>query len=62
MKKRHVMLNNKITELLHIQYPIIQAPKAGGIATSKLVAEVSNSGGLGSIWAGYMTLFQSVSN
>ncbi|MGJ9458344.1 NAD(P)H-dependent flavin oxidoreductase [Oceanobacillus sp. CF4.6] len=52
------MLNNIITELLHIQYPIIQAPMAGGVTTSKLVAEVSNSGGLGSIGAGYMTPIQ----
>jgi nitronate monooxygenase len=49
------MLNNKITELLKIEYPIIQAPMAGGVTTSKLVAEVSNSGGLGMIGAGYMT-------
>ncbi|MDR7003045.1 nitronate monooxygenase [Neobacillus niacini] len=49
------MLNNKITELLKVEYPIIQAPMAGGVTTSKLVAEVSNSGGLGMIGAGYMT-------
>ncbi|MCM2534786.1 nitronate monooxygenase [Neobacillus pocheonensis] len=49
------MLNNKMTELLKVEYPIIQAPMAGGVTTSKLVAEVSNSGGLGMIGAGYMT-------
>ncbi len=49
------MLKNEMTELLQIQYPIIQAPMAGGVTTSKLVAEVSNSGGLGMIGAGYMT-------
>ncbi|NYE04442.1 nitronate monooxygenase [Bacillus niacini] len=49
------MLKNKMTELLKIEYPIIQAPMAGGITTSKLVAEVSNAGGLGMIGAGYMT-------
>lgn len=49
------MLNNEVTKLLNIKYPIIQAPMAGGITTSKLVAEVSNSGGLGMIGAGYMT-------
>jgi nitronate monooxygenase len=48
------MLNNEMTELLKIKYPIIQAPMAGGITTSKLVAEVSNSGGLGMIGAGYL--------
>lgn len=52
------MLNNEVTELLQIEYPIIQAPMAGGITTSKLVAEVSNSGGLGMIGAGYMTPIQ----
>ncbi|MBU7595172.1 NAD(P)H-dependent flavin oxidoreductase [Metabacillus halosaccharovorans] len=49
------MLTNEMTELLKIECPIIQAPMAGGITTSKLVAEVSNSGGLGMIGAGYMT-------
>jgi nitronate monooxygenase len=49
------MLNNEMTKRLNIEYPIIQAPMAGGITTSKLVAEVSNSGGLGMIGAGYMT-------
>ncbi|MEH6908881.1 nitronate monooxygenase [Bacillus sp. AFS006103] len=52
------MLNNNMTELLKIEYPIIQAPMAGGVTTSKLVAEVSNSGGLGMIGAGYMTPIQ----
>lgn len=49
------MLNNEMTELLHIQYPIIQAPMAGGVTTSKLVVEVSSFGGLGMVGAGYMT-------
>lgn len=49
------MLNNEITKLFNIKYPIIQAPMAGGVTTSKLVAEVSNSGGLGMIAAGYLT-------
>lgn len=49
------MLRNKMTELLKVEYPIIQAPMAGGVTTSRLVAEVSNSGGLGMIGAGYMT-------
>jgi len=47
-----------MTKLLKIKYPIIQAPMAGGVTTSKLVAEVSNSGGLGMIGAGYMTPIQ----
>lgn len=49
------MVKNKLTELLKIKFPIIQAPMAGGITTSTLVAEVSNAGGLGMIGAGYMT-------
>ncbi|KQL39203.1 nitronate monooxygenase [Bacillus sp. FJAT-25509] len=49
------MFKNKITELLKIEYPIIQAPMAGGITTSNFVAEVSNCGALGTIGAGYMT-------
>jgi nitronate monooxygenase len=52
------MLKNKMTELLKIEYPVIQAPMAGGITTSKLVVEVSNAGGLGMIGAGYMTPIQ----
>lgn len=52
------MLRNELTELLNIKYPIIQAPMAGGVTVSQLVAEVSNSGGLGMIGAGYMTPVQ----
>ncbi|NRD79789.1 nitronate monooxygenase [Bacillus sp. BRMEA1] len=52
------MLNHEMTELLKIKYPIIQAPMAGGVTTSRLVAEVSNSGGLGMIGAGYMSADQ----
>lgn len=52
------MLQNEMTKRFNIQYPIIQAPMAGGITTSKLVAEVSNAGGLGMIGAGYMTPVQ----
>jgi nitronate monooxygenase len=48
------MFTNEMTKLLKIDYPIIQAPMAGGVTTSHLVAEVSNSGGLGMIGAGYM--------
>lgn len=52
------MFNNEITDLLKIDYPIIQAPMAGGVTTSNLVTEVSNSGGLGMIGAGYLTPIQ----
>lgn len=49
------MWENELTKLLHIQYPIIQAPMAGGVTTPELVAAVSNAGGLGMIGAGYLT-------
>ncbi|WP_156291028.1 NAD(P)H-dependent flavin oxidoreductase [Oceanobacillus salinisoli] len=49
------MLQNKITELFNIQYPIIQAPMAGGVTTKELVSAVSNNGALGMIGAGYMS-------
>ncbi|MFJ8072012.1 NAD(P)H-dependent flavin oxidoreductase [Peribacillus sp. NPDC096447] len=53
------MLNNEMMKHLKIKNPIIQAPMAGGITTSDLVAEVSNAGGLGMIGAGYQTPIQS---
>ncbi|MFJ7827002.1 NAD(P)H-dependent flavin oxidoreductase [Psychrobacillus sp. NPDC096623] len=49
------MFNNNLTNLLKIDFPIIQAPMAGGITTSELVANVSNNGALGTIGAGYMS-------
>lgn len=48
------MLQNAVTTLLNVKYPIIQAPMAGGITTAELVAAVTASGGLGMIGAGYM--------
>lgn len=45
----------RLTELLQISYPIIQAGMAGGITSPQLVAAVSNAGGLGTLGAGYMT-------
>lgn len=53
-----MMSKNSLTELLNIQYPIIQAPMAGGVTSSELVAAVSNAGGLGMIGAGYLTSSQ----
>ncbi len=46
--------NKQLTQFLNIQYPIIQAGMAGS-TTEKLVAIVSNKGGLGCIGAGYFT-------
>ncbi len=48
-------IQTKLTEMLDIRYPLIQAPMAGGPTTPELIAAVSNSGGLGSLGAGYMT-------
>ncbi len=44
---------NKVCQLLGIQYPIIQGGMAG-ISESKLVSAVSNAGGLGTIGSGLM--------
>ncbi|KON85600.1 nitronate monooxygenase [Sporosarcina globispora] len=46
---------NSITSKLRIKYPIFQAPMAGGMTTPQLISEVSNSGGLGNMGAGYMS-------
>lgn len=48
-------MKNILTKLLELDYPIIQAPMAGGVTTTNLVSSVSNFGGLGMIGAGYMT-------
>jgi nitronate monooxygenase len=39
--------NTKASELLGIQYPILQGPFGGGLSSVELVATVSNLGGLG---------------
>ena len=41
--------DSRLTELLGIRYPIVQAPMAGGPSTVALAAAVSEAGGLGSI-------------
>lgn len=38
---------NRLCQLLNIQYPILQGPFGGGLSSAKLVAAVSNAGGLG---------------
>jgi nitronate monooxygenase len=45
------MLRTELTGLLDLQYPIVQAPMAGGPTTPGLVAAVSAAGGLG-VYAG----------
>jgi nitronate monooxygenase len=47
--------NTKVSEILKIDFPVIQAGMAGGVTTPDLVAAVSNAGGLGTLGAGYMT-------
>ncbi|MBE8728203.1 NAD(P)H-dependent flavin oxidoreductase [Flavobacterium hungaricum] len=47
--------STKITELLNIQYPILQGPMGGGFSTPALLASVSNAGGLGSYGAYTLT-------
>jgi enoyl-[acyl-carrier protein] reductase II len=42
------MIRNRITELLGVEYPIVQAPM-GWIARSQLASAVSNAGGMGII-------------
>ena len=42
------MIKNRITDLLGVEYPIVQAPM-GWIARSQLASAVSNAGGLGII-------------
>jgi len=44
------MFRTALTEMLGIEYPIIQAGM-GGVATAELVAAVSNAGGLGTLGA-----------
>ncbi|NOW97863.1 nitronate monooxygenase family protein [Mucilaginibacter sp. SG564] len=39
--------NTKATEILGIDYPIMQGPFGGGLSSVELVATVSNAGGLG---------------
>ncbi len=49
------MLKTELTRILKIQYPILQAPMAGGPTTPQLAAAVSNAGGIGNLGAGYLT-------
>lgn len=46
---------SQLAARLGIEYPLIQAPMAGGATTPELVAAVSNAGGLGSTGAAYLT-------
>ena len=39
--------NTKATEILGIQYPILQGPFGGNLSSVELIATVSNAGGMG---------------
>ena len=46
---------SRLTELLGIRFPIVQAPMAGGPSTVELAVAVSEAGGLGSIAGAMMS-------
>lgn len=48
-------LTTRLTQLLGIEFPIIQAGMAGGVTTPQLVAAASNAGGLGTLGAAYLS-------
>jgi nitronate monooxygenase len=48
-------LSNKLTELLDVDYPIVQAPM-GGESTPEMAIAVSNAGGLGGLGCSSMSL------
>ncbi|MEK3719833.1 NAD(P)H-dependent flavin oxidoreductase [Paenibacillus sp. FSL H8-0034] len=49
-----IQLKTEVCQLFNIRYPIFLAGMAGGPSTVKLVAAVSNAGGLGTLGAAYM--------
>ncbi len=53
-------MRSRLTELLDIDVPIIQAPMAG-VSTPELAVAVANAGGLGSLAVGTMTAAQAES-
>lgn len=59
--RENMMSNNRITEILNIKYPIVQAPMSW-LTSAELVASVSNAGGLGVLGAnaGQSTITTSV--
>jgi nitronate monooxygenase len=48
MTNQKIWKKTKLTDLLGIQYPIVQGPFGGGLSSVELTASISNSGGLGS--------------
>ena len=55
-KSEEVEMKIPLVEKLQIQYPIFQAPMAGGILSPSFIASVSNQGILGSFPTGYLSL------
>ena len=49
------MWKTRITDILNLDYPIIQGPFGGGYSSVELLLTVSNLGGMGSFGAHYMT-------
>ena len=47
-------METRVTRLLGIEHPVVQAGMAGGPTTPRLVAAVSEAGGLGTLGAAYM--------
>ncbi|MBA2443654.1 MAG: nitronate monooxygenase [Rubrobacter sp.] len=45
---------NRVTRALGVRYPVVQAGMAGGVTTPRLVAAVSEAGGLGTLGAAYL--------
>lgn len=52
--KGHLRLKTGLSIRLGMEWPLIQAPLAGGPSTPELVAAVSNAGALGSLGAAYL--------
>lgn len=50
----NIQLKTRLCQLFNIRYPLFLAGMAGGPSTVKLVAAVSNAGGLGTLGAAYM--------
>ncbi len=52
------MKETRVSKKINLKYPIIQGPFGGGLSSTKLLATVSNSGGLGSFGAHHLQPIQ----
>ena len=48
-------MDNRLIDKFGLRTPVIQAPMGGGPTTPRLVAEICNAGGLGSVAAAYLS-------